>query len=241
MAQRRRGETRVKRSEINDIIRAGGRLHPLVRLRAAAVRLLVAGRDAGAARRDRRHRRRAARLGHHRLRPGQVRRDGAVPVHRAQRLGGGPAARRRHVLRREDHDLAPGPAVADAPPHREGRGHHQPRRRRRWRSKLYNSDADGRRSTRRPRSTVATDGVLRSQAAGAILHLEPGRERHAAARQLARLLGRGRRRADRRGLDRQQRPDRQHLRRADRPLRRDRGGRGRRCTCWSRTTRRWLA
>jgi putative MATE family efflux protein len=40
----------------------------------------------------------------------------------------------------------------------------------------------------------------------------PGRKRHADAGRLARLLGRGRRRADRRGLDRQRRRDRQHLR-----------------------------
>ena len=38
---------------------------------------------------------------------GPVRHARAVPLHRAQRLGGGPPPRRRHVLRREDHDLAP--------------------------------------------------------------------------------------------------------------------------------------
>ena len=37
--------------------------------------------------------------------------------------------RPRHALRREDHDLAQGPAFADAPAQHQGRGHHQPRRR----------------------------------------------------------------------------------------------------------------
>jgi D-lyxose ketol-isomerase len=71
--------------------------------------------------------------------------------------------------------------------------------------------------------------LYESDAAGHIDHraeAEPRGERDADAGQLARLLGRGRRRADRRGLDGEQRPDRQHLRRTDRAVLRNRGGRG---------------
>ena len=77
--------------------------------------------------------------------------------------------------------------------------------------KLYESDAEGHvdydaEVDGRDRRRAAPAGAGRGAAA------RPGRERDADARQLARVLGRGRRRADRRGLDRQQRPDRQRLR-----------------------------
>jgi hypothetical protein len=74
--------------------------------------------------------------------------------------------------------------------------------------------------------TVFCDGIAREFAPGEVLMLAPGRKRDADAGRLARVLGRGRRRADRRGVDRQRRRDRQLVPRAHRPLRRDRGGRG---------------
>ena len=74
--------------------------------------------------------------------------------------------------------------------------------------------------------TVLTDGMAATLAGRRAAAAEAGRERHADARRLARLLGRGRRCLHRRSLDRQRRQDRQRVRAADRPLLRHRGRRG---------------
>ena len=104
------------------------RFHPLVRLHHAALRLLVTRGNEGAPGRLLGSST-AARLGHHRLRPGEVQGTRPVPVHCSQRPLRGHEEGHGHALCREDHDLAQGPAVADAPPQHQGRGHHQPRRR----------------------------------------------------------------------------------------------------------------
>ena len=85
---------------------------------------------------------------------------------------------------------------------------------------LFMPDADGRIDPETEVS-VPVAGLIRRLPAGGHLALEPG----AAARRLARLLGRGRRRADRRGLDRQRRSVGQLVPRSDRAVF---GGRGRR-------------
>ena len=76
---------------------------------------------------------------------------------------------------------------------------------------LFASAPDGSVDPEAPRSTVATDGVPRTFDRRRTSEAFARRERDADARRLACVLGRRRRRADRRGLDRQRRPDRQHL------------------------------
>jgi D-lyxose ketol-isomerase len=74
--------------------------------------------------------------------------------------------------------------------------------------------------------TVACDGIARRLRARRGADAGAGRKRDADARGLARLLGRGGRRADRRGVDGERRRDRQLVPGAHRALRRDRGRRG---------------
>ena len=162
------------------------------------------------ARRPRRHHRRAARLGHHRLRAGRVRRARAVPVHRPQRRaddltrGKGMLYAEKIMISRKDQL---------SPMHRHivkaediiNRGGGK------LVLELFMSRPDGG-IDEEAEVEVPTDGVVRRMPAGGLLKLEPGESVTLDARRLARLLGRGRRRADRRGLDRQRRPHRQHLR-----------------------------
>ena len=65
------------------------------------------------------------------------------------------------------------PGVAAAPAHREGRGHHQPRRGDAGAAASTRATPRGT-STTTPRSTVATDGVVRRQGPGEVLLLDPG-------------------------------------------------------------------
>ena len=88
---------------------------------------------------------------------------------------------------------------------------------------LYGSDDRGGFAPDRG-GVVRCDGIARPFGPGEKLRLAPGGKRHADARGLACLLGRGGRCADRRGLDRERRPDRQYLPRTDRALCRNRGG-----------------
>jgi D-lyxose ketol-isomerase len=74
--------------------------------------------------------------------------------------------------------------------------------------------------------TVACDGIARNFAPGEVLMLAPGESVTLMPGRLARLLGRGGRRADRRGVDGERRRDRQLVPGAHRALRRDRGRRG---------------
>ena len=111
----------------------------------------------------RRHTRCAPGLGHHRLRPGEVRRARPFPLHRAQRPGRGSQARHRHALCREDHDLAQGPVVADAPACGEGGRHHQPRRRQAGAGAVH---AGARRRHRPPGRGRGADRRRHPQAAG---------------------------------------------------------------------------
>ncbi len=64
---------------------------------------------------------------------------------------------------------------------------------------LFNSNPDGS-VDEKTDVEVATDGRIVRQKAGGLLEAAAGRKRHASAGQLARVLGRGRRRADWRSL-----------------------------------------
>ena len=78
--------------------------------------------------------------------------------------------------------------------------------------RLYGSAPDGS-LDEAAGGTVLCDGMARDFAPGEVLLFAAGRKHHPDARRLACLLGRGRRRADRRGLHRQRRRDRQLVRR----------------------------